>query len=731
MATNSKPGPDIQSPTDSLSSKVEKEKQNLPAGSQKQEPRASNSDDGSVSVRNLRVQYVISEVKGNGDRHEKPGKHTTTTIDNSKEDASIAFVVKEIWNQNKTMNKIDIILKGQELREIMYHVLGKLFDHQQTRDWLAQEQTISKPMVNELWYWNELCSAAGSDQGSEQGRQDLQLLLDHLSEIELESVKLARSISSMTRVLGKNLWCLFRPGALVVSKPFQDEPQLFKVHHCYFRAHSEAFVVEAWAFSWTGTELIQEYYQFRTRDFIHENDEMTITDLPCYPVQYYKNSDGVYDPDALEVLKTDLMARGKLFRDLCRESLYRRQHTYNGELLTDKTGTYIFERFERRNVRGDIMIDFTAYKQYSQSSICAIGSLCPAPVVACKCQLCFDDSGNCTQWMRKFAANTSGTKSTAKYGTKSTTEDDNCLLLPARVLGYCFNTKVWAQFHVNKVQAIESPNVANLMQKLIFPEDASGVKEDLERLIKHHGSTKKSLIVDPIKGKGAGLVILLHGPPGVGKTLTAETLAKCAGKPLYVVGASDIGLDPKVAETTLGRVFELAERWGAVLLIDEADVFLDSRGSKGEADLSKNALVSVMLRVLEYFKGILIMTTNRVMTFDVAMLSRCHYAVNFKSLTLQQEQTIWKDYVSQLNDDNSFNKDEIVEWVNQITKKRTKLSGREIRNVFTTAQTLAQGEGDKKLRKQNLEHVYDRLMEFSEAMEKNKTTQQALLNASY
>ena len=58
-----------------------------------------------------------------------------------------------------------------------------------------------------------------------------------------------------------------------------------------------------------------------------------------------------------------------------------------------------------------------------------------------------------------------------------------------------------------------------------------------------------------------------NGPPGVGKTLTAETLAKCAGKPLFLVGASDVGLDPRIAEQSLGRIFELAETWGAVLLM--------------------------------------------------------------------------------------------------------------------------------------------------------------------
>ena len=59
----------------------------------------------------------------------------------------------------------------------------------------------------------------------------------------------------------------------------------------------------------------------------------------------------------------------------------------------------------------------------------------------------------------------------------------------------------------------------------------------------------------------------LEGPPGVGKTLTAETLAKATGKPLYVVGASNIGIFPGLAEAKLNRIFELAERWQAVLLM--------------------------------------------------------------------------------------------------------------------------------------------------------------------
>jgi hypothetical protein len=54
---------------------------------------------------------------------------------------------------------------------------------------------------------------------------------------------------------------------------------------------------------------------------------------------------------------------------------------------------------------------------------------------------------------------------------------------------------------------------------------------------------------------------------------------------------------------------------------DEADVFLEARG-RGENDLRRNAMVSVLLRVLEYYDGILILTTNRMRSFDIAVQSR-------------------------------------------------------------------------------------------------------------
>jgi SpoVK/Ycf46/Vps4 family AAA+-type ATPase len=95
-------------------------------------------------------------------------------------------------------------------------------------------------------------------------------------------------------------------------------------------------------------------------------------------------------------------------------------------------------------------------------------------------------------------------------------------------------------------------------------------------------------------------VVLLHGPPGVGKPLTAETIALTTGRPLMTVSVAEIGVTAQEAEKSLTPVFADAARWEAVLLMDEADVVVEER-TKG--DLQRNALVSVLLRSLKYYEG--------------------------------------------------------------------------------------------------------------------------------
>jgi SpoVK/Ycf46/Vps4 family AAA+-type ATPase len=129
---------------------------------------------------------------------------------------------------------------------------------------------------------------------------------------------------------------------------------------------------------------------------------------------------------------------------------------------------------------------------------------------------------------------------------------------------------------------------------------------------------RAELFDDIVAGKGKGLIGLLSGSPGCGKTLTAEAIAELTFRPLYVVSAGELGTTATDVDKNLTQILELARTWDAVLLLDEAEVFLQKRTP---SDINRNALVSIFLRQLEYYKGILILTTNMVQTCDPAFES--------------------------------------------------------------------------------------------------------------
>lgn len=162
----------------------------------------------------------------------------------------------------------------------------------------------------------------------------------------------------------------------------------------------------------------------------------------------------------------------------------------------------------------------------------------------------------------------------------------------------------------------------------------------------------------------------VSGPPGVGKTLTAETIAETYRRPLYVVPAGQIGVDPVQVEKILTNTFKIAGRWKAILLLDEADVFLSQRSDNPQV----NALVSVFLRELERFDGILFLTTNRVQSFDTAMMSRIHLALGYESLGRESRRAVWKHFLQKATTERGA--PDLTALVDSVAHKE--LNGREV-----------------------------------------------------
>jgi ATPase family associated with various cellular activities (AAA) len=153
------------------------------------------------------------------------------------------------------------------------------------------------------------------------------------------------------------------------------------------------------------------------------------------------------------------------------------------------------------------------------------------------------------------------------------------------------------------------------------------------------------LIEDVVPGKTGGTTILCRGAPGLGKTLTAEVYAEVVGKPLYRVHSGQLGVTASSVEASLSSILRRAARWDCVLLLDEADVYIRRRDN----DLQHNAIVAEFLRTLEYFSGLLFMTTNRVSDIDDAILSRCIAIIDYLPPGPEDARRLWTLMAQQLH----------------------------------------------------------------------------------
>ncbi|KAK6222788.1 hypothetical protein LQW54_000597 [Pestalotiopsis sp. IQ-011] len=272
------------------------------------------------------------------------------------------------------------------------------------------------------------------------------------------------------------------------------------------------------------------------------------------------------------------------------------------------------------------------------------------------------------------------------------------LLFPHVIRAFVFATRSWELLHVKNFEEpqFQEGMIENLVMNQRRKDTLKALASSFARIDRKGENLAKDMwSADFIKGKGSGMIFLLHGQPGVGKTYTAECIAAYAKRPLMTLTASDIGTNPSYIEYNLTRHFRTAKSWGAILLIDEADVFMERRTS---SDLVRNSLVAGFLRALEYYEGILFLTTNRVGAFDDAFISRIHIQLYYESFGEDERRKVWQTFVNKLSDErgnyirlNAAAK----EYIYSKEVCSMKWNGREIRNAFQTAVALSEFEGKK------------------------------------
>ncbi|EKM59476.1 uncharacterized protein PHACADRAFT_249997 [Phanerochaete carnosa HHB-10118-sp] len=382
-----------------------------------------------------------------------------------------------------------------------------------------------------------------------------------------------------------------------------------------------------------------------------------ILELPCYPLEFHPEK---------EKLREHAVRRGKQYAEITR-------HFYeiSGPAIIDKTSTFDTSPLKVSGTER-VMVD---------------------PAV-----------------FNLFRSDSSLIRNVQRNLKKSEMTDNDYLICTPVLLGFCFRSKSWGGYALDRVQEITW--VEDCFHQLVL---GAKHKQLIRALIRQH-SAKTAVFDDIVAGKGQGLVGLLCGNPGCGKTLTAEAVAEITHRPLYIVSAGELGTSPSHVDEKLNEILELTRLWDAVLLLDEADVFLQARDN---TDVSRNALVSIFLRQVEYYRGILIFTTNLVEQIDPAFESRIHFCVKYPDLDFDARKAIWKTFFtkSQISPEDVTEDD-----VDRLAKYP--LNGRQIKNAVSTAKSIAMDQ-DSRLLAEHVDTVLEVMNDWHVAKTERRTLRAA------
>ncbi|KAM0499712.1 hypothetical protein ACHAP8_005319 [Fusarium lateritium] len=513
------------------------------------------------------------------------------------------------------------------------------------------------------------------------------------------------------------LWALWKPNTLAYTTTYgsTQEPRVFKVEMAQLHRSimkGEFYYVDGKYFEFDGKRFGYGNMAVEMEEF---QGAKKITSLSCYPLQYHQKE---------EKLRRDLIERGKKFVSL--SGVHYK--SYQGiAFLKRKKGQVM--KFNIQPSR--VMIDPTIFRRINPNY--SVSTVKPKdPDILSDEEDSDSDSDNCcgcsdsedgekVKWFTKVYKGSDGEVRMVKFprseiedepeaeldklpskkddgedeseGSGKDDEkkdvpeftDEEYLIASPVVLGFAFSEKQWLELAVSGASDIKWNEKA--WDSLVLE---NGTKDLIKALVKSRKYHAANTIDDVIQGKGKGLVTVLHGPPGTGKTLTAEGIGELLQCPLYMASAGELGTDPRFLEAELQKILDICHAWGAILLLDEADVFLEKRNMH---DIHRNALVSIFLRQLEYFQGILFLTTNRVETFDEAFQSRIHIALRYDNLDSKAKRTIFKMFLDRVQKLGKLKVEPLTEEDLTALSKQD-LNGREIKNVVGSAQDLAVNKGE-------------------------------------
>ncbi|KAK0347632.1 hypothetical protein LTR59_006765 [Friedmanniomyces endolithicus] len=579
-------------------------------------------------------------------------------------------LVRHMDQTNTYVQNVCLQVNSPHLKDILHDTIG----HYPGISFHTKDISIPRP-YHVLYHYRHELEKAGEDleEGSEAcGHNDL--LLDWINTQFKETIDETENLLEQGMMTYPHLWTIFRPDATIYAPVF---------------GQARAFTLCSYEYACgdnPGLYLQLSFVDFDGEDFGTRSTGRLvaafsgaerISELSGFPIKWHSEA---------EEVKIKLIQRGRRWEQ------HAGMHfcTYKGVALE-----YTPCGISRYNTDGRVVVDTkTSHRLNANNSF---------NVSAFKSS---EDKLSKRRKIRSEDYDGDANAETLDLVPEEKLEldpltDEQCLLANAMVRGFSFAEKRWFDFFVDRLGPANWDS--GCFDKLVLP----AAQKDLVRaLVTTH--TQHSVGFDDIvKGKGKGLILVLHGPPGVGKTCTAETVAEYCERPLYMVSSGDLGTNASQLDSTLSRILDMASTWKAVLLIDEADVFLERRSLH---DMERNSLVSIFLRVLEYYEGILFLTSNRVNTFDDAFKSRIHVPLKYNDLTAESRKQIWQNFLAKTEGGVQLIEGEYDGLA------QANINGRQIKNVIRTAKSLAQFHGEK-LDRAKLEQVIKIQEEFEHELD--------------
>lgn len=544
-----------------------------------------------------------------------------------------------------------IIIQSQWLKE----ALGEIFEGYPGVHCALKRLVFEAPFTPFVHRWNEFVDYRLRKDLDETTKNHLDVLHDVLREELKDVLKTFEDYVKHGVVTYEHLWAIFPLGELVFAQAHHGAMSALVLRSGrYVKTQcGNAYQLQVADIDWNGKHFGRRAEYITIYEFM---GTQSILGLKAFPLSFH--------PQETEI-RGLLTERGKKFEELA-GSHYKE---YRGFAITwDSKGNEV-----PIYCSGRIIVDSDAFGRFSEYYINWVEPLAAkegAIEPACASQTLHLEI-----------------KGQDKYVFGKRKEEKRMRLTPkhhltcsSRVRGYSLKKKQWLEFYVDLINDISFN--ANAFDALVLPEDQKELILSFAESQAMHATT----FDDVISGKGRGHITLLSGPPGVGKTLTAESVAEHMRAPLYMMSAGDLGINPDQVEARLSKILEMIAKWNAVLLLDECDVFLEKRSTH---DLERNKLVSIFLRVLEYYEGILFLTTNRIDNIDLAFQSRIHISMSYPDLTDESRRHIWENFLKVLDAGQGQGQERLWGEGDLDELAKVQLNGRQIKNVLKSAALLS------------------------------------------